>query len=84
MKENKVAAYYHQDSVYLSEALFIADPTGVAEDDGVLLTQAYFGREQDTKLLVLDAKTMEVLAEVSTGSRAPSDFHGAWIPNIYR
>ena len=84
MKENKIDAFYHQESVYLSEALFIADPTGATEDDGVLLTQAYFGREQDTKLLVLDARTMGVLAEASTGNRAPLDFHGAWIPNIYR
>ena len=83
LKANKIDAYYHQDSVYLSEAVFIADPLGVNEDDGVLLSQAYFGRNQDTKLLVLDAKTMKVIAEVSTGKRAPLDFHGAWIPNVH-
>ncbi len=83
LKANKIDAYYHQDSVYLSEAVFIADPLGVNEDGGVLLSQAYFGRDQDTKLLVLDARTMKVIAEVSTGNRAPLDFHGAWIPNVH-
>jgi beta,beta-carotene 9',10'-dioxygenase len=83
MKENKIDACFHQDSVYLSEPIFIADPDGLCEDDGVLLCQAYFGREQVTKLLVLDAKTMKVLAEASTGARAPMDFHGAWIPTIH-
>lgn len=82
MDKNKIDSFYHQDSVYLSEAVFIPDPMGAHEDDGVLLSQAYFGREQVTKLLVLNAKTMNVLAEVSTGNRAPLDFHGAWIPSV--
>ena len=80
LEENKVAGYYSQDSVYISEPAFVADPNGQDEDDGVLVTHAYFGREQETKLLVLDAKTMKILAEASTESRAPLDFHGAWIP----
>ena len=33
-------------TVYLSEAVFIPNPNGTKEDDRVLLTQAYFGREQ--------------------------------------
>ena len=80
LEENKVAGCYSQDSVYISEPAFVADPNGQDEDDGVLVTHAYFGREQETKLLVLDAKTMKILAEASTESRAPLDFHGAWIP----
>jgi len=81
LKENKVAACYQQDSVYLSEPAFCANPKGKHEDDGVLLTQAYFGHKRETKLLVLDARTMKVLAEVSTGIRAPMDFHGAFVPD---
>lgn len=81
LEENKVAEYYSEDSVYISEPAFVADPEGVEEDDGVLLTHAYFGRARETKLLVLDAKTMKVVAEAPTGNRAPLDFHGAWIPS---
>jgi carotenoid cleavage dioxygenase-like enzyme len=53
----------------------------MAEDDGVLLSQAYFGKEGETKLLVFDARSMEVMATVSTGMTAPLDFHGAWVAN---
>lgn len=81
LEENKIDSYYLEDSVYLSEPLFVPDPDGSNEDDGVLLSQVYFGREQETKLLVIDATNMKVLAEVSTGNRAPLDFHGAWIPS---
>lgn len=81
MEESKIAAHYHRDSVYVSEPAFVADPEGTAEDDGVLLTHAYFGEDQETKFLVFDAKTMEIIAAVPTGNRAPLDFHGAWIPS---
>lgn len=81
LQENKVDSYY-QDSVYLSEPMFVANPDSSKEDGGVILTQAYFGREQQTKLLVIDATTMGVMAEVPTGNRAPLDFHGAWIPSV--
>jgi len=80
MHTNSIAAYYQRDSAYLSEPVFVPDPDGSDEDDGVLLSQVYFGRERETRLLVIDAKSMEVVAEVSTGNRAPMDFHGAWIP----
>jgi carotenoid cleavage dioxygenase-like enzyme len=81
LEENKIAAYFQQDSVYISEPVFVADPNGTKEDDGVLLTHAYFGEEQETKFLVLDAKTMDILATAPTGNRSPLEFHGAWIPS---
>jgi carotenoid cleavage dioxygenase-like enzyme len=82
LQENRIDSCYQQDSVYLSEPMFVSDPNGKREDDGVLLTQAYFGRERETKLLVIDATTMKVVAEAPTGNRAPLDFHGAWIPSL--
>jgi len=81
LEDNKVSSYYQQDSVYLSEPIFVPNPDGETEDDGVLLSQAYFGKESETKLLVFDARNMDVMATVPTGMRAPLDFHGAWIPN---
>ena len=81
LEENKIASYYLRGSVYLSEPVFVPDPNGSNEDDGVLLSQVYFGQEQETRLLVIDATNMKVMAEVSTGNRAPVDFHGAWIPS---
>lgn len=81
LEENKVSSYYQQDSVYLSEPIFVPNPDGGTEDDGVLLSQAYFGKNSETKLLIFNARNMEVIATVSTGMRAPLDFHGAWVPN---
>ena len=81
LEENKVSSYYQQDSIYHSEPIFVPNPDGETEDDGVLLSQAYFGKDSETKLLVFNARNMEVMATVSTGMRAPLDFHGAWIPN---
>ena len=80
LEDDKIDSYFQQDSVYLSEPAFIANPKSEREDDGVLLCEAYFGKEETTKLLVLDATTMEVVATVNTGNRAPFGFHGAWIP----
>jgi len=81
LEQNKIAAYFQQESVYISEPAFVANPEGTEEDDGVLLTHAYFGEEQETKFLVFDAKTMDILATAPTGFRSPMDFHGAWIPS---
>lgn len=58
----------------------MADPVRTVEDDGVLLIHAYFGEEQETKFLVFDAKTMDILATVPTGNRSPLESYGAWIP----
>ena len=80
LEDDKIDSYFQQDSVYLSEPAFIANPKSEREDDGVLLCEAYFGKEETTKLLVLDATTMEVVATVNTGNMAPFGFHGAWIP----
>eukprot|EP00986_Skeletonema_menzelii_P009270 scaffold4174_cov150-Skeletonema_menzelii.AAC.1 len=45
LEENKVSSSYQQDSVYLSEPIFVPNPEGELEDDGVLLSQAYFGKD---------------------------------------
>jgi carotenoid cleavage dioxygenase-like enzyme len=81
MEKLCIEACYQKDSTYPSEAIFVANPDGTAEDDGVLLSQIYDGIRRETALLVLDAKTMDVQATVWTGQRSPMDFHGAWIPS---
>jgi carotenoid cleavage dioxygenase-like enzyme len=81
MEKLCIDACYQQDSAYPSEPIFVANPDGSTEDDGVVLSQIYDGIRRETALLVLDAKTMEVQATVWTGQRSPMDFHGAWIPS---
>ena len=50
-----VIASYSSDSVYVSEPLFVPDPNGEEEDDGVLLAQIFNGKKSESALLVLDA-----------------------------
>ena len=76
-----VDACYQKDSTYLSEPIFVANPTGSEEDDGILLIQVYDGIRRETALLVLDAKNMKVLATAWAGQRSAMDFHGVWIPS---
>jgi carotenoid cleavage dioxygenase-like enzyme len=79
-EKGTIAGVFRRESVYVSEPAFIANPKGSSEDDGVLLSQVYDGNRQETALLVIDAKTMKVLAEAWTGNRSPMDFHGGWFP----
>lgn len=79
-EDNCVSSFYRHDSVYPSEPIFVADPDGSNEDDGVILSQIYDGNRRETALLVLDAATMEKLACIWTGQRSPMDFHGTWVP----
>ena len=48
-----VVASYSSDSVYVSEPLFVPDPNGEEEDDGVLLAQIFDGKKSESALLVL-------------------------------
>jgi carotenoid cleavage dioxygenase-like enzyme len=91
----QIAASYSSDSRYFSEPIVVADPKTAAsanrgddgskekeeDDDCVVLSQVYDGIRRETGLLVLDAKTMQPLAEVWTGRRSPMDFHGVWVPS---
>lgn len=79
LEENCVSAFYRQDSIYPSEPIFVTDPNGTLEDDGVILSQIYDGNRRETALLILDATTMEKVALAWTGQRSPMDFHGTWI-----
>lgn len=74
-----VSASYEGNSQYFSEPIFVPDPMGTEEDDGVLLSQVYDGNRRETGLFILSAKTMELLATSWTGQRSAMDFHGTWI-----
>lgn len=81
LEENKIAGVYQEDSVYTSEPVFVPNPSGEREDDGCLLASSYFGKEQETKLIVVDATTMNLIAVAPTGMKTPMEFHGIWIPD---
>ena len=72
-----VISSFYQEGVYVGEPIFVPDPNGVDEDDGVILALGRFGEEDVSKMLVLDAKNlMVVLAEVTAPLKHMFEFHG--------
>jgi len=62
------------------EAIFIARPGAVDEDDGVLLTVVLDGNGAKSYLLCLDAKTMVEMGRADMPVSMPLGFHGVHIP----
>ncbi|CUS12915.1 unnamed protein product [Tuber aestivum] len=60
------------------EAIFVPDPSGSAEDDGVLLSVVLDGVSGRSYLLVLDARNMTELARAETKIVVGFGFHGKW------
>lgn len=64
-----------------SEFCFVPRPDGTDEDDGVLMGYAFDRAEGRSHLRVLDAATLEDVAEVHLPGRVPAGFHGNWAPS---
>jgi carotenoid cleavage dioxygenase len=62
------------------EPVFVPRPAAAAEDDGHLLTLAHDRGAGTSALLVIDAVSLEVVAEVHLPVRVPGGFHGSWVP----
>jgi carotenoid cleavage dioxygenase-like enzyme len=63
----------------VGEPLFVRDPAG-AEEHGVLLALTTALDEERATLLVVDATTMEVVAQVHLPGSIPLGFHGSFVP----
>lgn len=58
------------------EAVFVGNPEGKAEDDGVLLSVVLDGTARRSYLLVLDARTMEEMGRAECEFAVGVGFHG--------
>lgn len=76
--QSVVSSFYEEDT-YPSEPVFIADPNGTEDDDGVILTKLHLGQDGETALLVLDAHDLSELARIKSGTISPIDFHGVFV-----
>jgi len=66
---------------YPGEPLFVANPRGCDEDDGVVISAVTDSRAGfDDYLIFLDAKTMEEIARAEFKSHVPSALHAVFIP----
>ncbi|MEU5846872.1 carotenoid oxygenase family protein [Saccharopolyspora shandongensis] len=64
----------------VGEFVFEPRTPDAAEDDGVLMGLRYSAAEERSDLLLLDAETLETVAEVQLPDRVPNGFHGNWAP----
>jgi carotenoid cleavage dioxygenase len=64
-----------------SEFVMVASSPDAAEDDGILMGYVYDGDRDASDLVLLDAATLDTVAEVHLPVRVPFGFHGNWVPN---
>jgi beta-carotene 15,15'-monooxygenase len=67
---------------YFGEPIFVPDPAGESEDDGVVLTVALDENEGVSRLVVLDGASFEERARATLPHQVPFDFHGRYFPGV--
>jgi carotenoid cleavage dioxygenase len=73
----KAAVHEYERGWFGSEVTFV--PAGAAEDDGFLVTLITKAGER-SRALVLDARSLQQLAQVALPQQVPIGFHTAWVP----
>ncbi|KAL3485618.1 carotenoid oxygenase [Aspergillus germanicus] len=63
------------------EPIFVPDPQGEREDDGVLLSVVLDGLSGNSYLLVLDARTLSEVGRASVEGVVAFGFHGVHVPS---
>lgn len=61
------------------EFVMVPSSADAAEDDGVLMGFVYDGNRDASDLVLLDAGTLDTVAEVQLPVRVPYGFHGNWV-----
>ncbi|KAI6035654.1 carotenoid oxygenase [Pisolithus orientalis] len=76
--QTQTATYFSVHGHSPGEAIFIPNPVGTTEDDGVLLSVVLDGYADKSYLLVLDVKTMKEVGRASMDFAVSFGFHGAY------
>ncbi|KAF2660100.1 hypothetical protein K491DRAFT_110061 [Lophiostoma macrostomum CBS 122681] len=75
--KTQTAIIWEQEAHTPGEPIFVADPEGTAEDDGVLLTVVLDGIKGKSFLLCLDAKDLSEKGRAEMDGPMAFGFHGA-------
>ena len=75
-------AVWHQPLQYPSEPVFVPNPTGTTEDDGVILANVYDANTDSSYLLLLDGQSFTQMAQGNLNFRIPFDYHGWFYPSV--
>ena len=73
---NEKPLIWHEEGCYASEPIFVQKPHAKHEDDGVLLIAVLDTCNENSFLLILDAKTMKELGRALVPHHIPFGFHG--------
>lgn len=71
---------WQQDGCFPGEPIFVPDPKGVEEDDGVLLSVVLDSEASKSFLLVVDARTMQEMGRADLPHHVPFSLGGEFFP----
>ena len=74
--ENKEYVLWKEPGGFVSEPIFVKNPEGKEEDDGVVLASVINVNDQTSSLLVLDAREFKELGRAVVKGITPAAFHG--------
>ncbi|KAK4428922.1 putative carotenoid cleavage dioxygenase 4, chloroplastic [Sesamum alatum] len=76
-----VASRIYEPGCTGNEPFFVPNNPAADEDDGFLVTYVHDEKTQESKFLVMDAKspTLEIVAAVKLPGRVPTGFHGLFL-----
>ena len=67
------------EKTYCGEPVFVASKQEGKEDDGYLVTFCHCESSSASFLVILDARSLQVVAKIHTHYRIPYGFHGIWV-----
>lgn len=73
---------WHEDGCFPGEPVFVPNPSGEREDDGVLLSVTLDAARASSFLLVLDASDLSEVARASVPHHIPFSFHGNFFGGV--
>lgn len=77
--DSRTALFWDRPGHTAGEPIFVADPSGRDEDDGVLLSVVLDGNKGTSYLLCLDARTMKEVARAEMDWAVGFGFHGTFV-----
>ena len=75
--------YYTPPDGACAEPIFVGDPQGTREDDGVLLSVILDKVRENSFMVVVDARTMTEVARATVPQAVPFGFHGQFMSEDY-
>ena len=83
--DSSSSSYHDLNGGQGSEAVFVKDPAGDAEDDGWVLSYVYRPETNQSDVVIVDSRhfDQEPVATIHLPVRVPAGFHGNWVPDGY-